>query len=216
MSMRLISVNVGQPRAVPWKGGMVTTGIYKRPVAGPVALSAHNLEGDMQADLSVHGGAFKAVYLYPAEHYDYWLSEFPDTELPWGMFGENFTTEGLLESTAHIGDRLRIGSAVVRITEPRIPCYKLALRFGRDDIVKRFLASARSGLYAAVEQAGEVQAGDALTLLSRDGLGLTVADVTRIYAHEKGDVETLRRAVGHPELSARWRDHFQERLERLR
>ncbi len=216
MSMRLISVNVGLPRAVQWKGNTVTTGIYKQPVAERVALRAHNLEGDGQADLSVHGGADKAVYLYPAEHYAFWRREFPDTELPWGMFGENLTTEGLLESTAHIGDRLRIGSAVVRITEPRIPCYKLALRFKRVDVVKRFLASARSGFYAAVEQAGEVQAGDALTLLSRDGLGLTVADITRIYAHAKDDLATLQRAVQHPELSAGWRDYFQERLGRLR
>jgi MOSC domain-containing protein YiiM len=212
MTMRLIAVNVGQPRQVVWKGRTVTTGIFKAPVTGRVRLRQHNLDGDAQADVSVHGGLSKAVYLYPAEHYAAWRQELPDMELPWGMFGENFTTEGIWEATMHIGDRLRIGTAVVRVTEPRMPCYKLGLRFGRDDMLKRFLASRRTGLYVAVEQEGEVEAGETFTLLSRDTHGVTVADITRVYAHEKDDVDTLQRLVQLPYLSAPWRAYFQEQL----
>jgi MOSC domain-containing protein YiiM len=214
MTMRLLSVNVGQPRQVVWKGRTVTTGIFKEPVAGRVPLRRHNLDGDAQADLSVHGGPYKAVYLYPAEHYAAWRQELPDMALPWGMFGENFTTEGILEATMHIGDRLRIGTAVVRVTEPRMPCYKLGLRFGRDDILKRFLASGRTGLYVAVEHEGEVEAGETFTLLSRDNHGVTVADITRVYAHEKDDVDTMQRLVHLPNLSAPWRAYFQEQLHK--
>lgn len=216
MTMRLISVNVGQPRQVVWKGKNVVTGIFKEPVAGRVALRQHNLDGDRQADLSVHGGPNKAVYLYPAEHYAAWGQELADMDLPWGMFGENFTTEGMLETTAYIGDRLQIGTAVVRVTEPRMPCYKLGLRFGRDDILKRFLASGRTGLYVAVEQEGVVEAGDVFTLLSRGNDQVTVADVTRVYAHDKDDVEMMQRLAQLPALSASWRDYFQERLQRKR
>jgi MOSC domain-containing protein YiiM len=212
MTMRLISVNVGQPRRVLWKGRTVTTGIFKEPVAGRVPVLRHNLQGDAQADLEVHGGEYKAVYLYPAEHYAIWRRELPDMELPWGMFGENLTTEGVLEATTRIGDRLGIGTAVLRVTEPRMPCFKLGLRFGRDDIIKRFLASGRTGLYAAVEQEGEVEAGETITLISRDKDAVTVADLTRVYAHEKDDVRTLERLVRLPSLSPSWREHFQEQL----
>ncbi len=212
MAMQLISLNVGQPREVLWKGRTVTTGIFKEPVAGRIALRRHNLDGDGQADLEVHGGPHKAVYLYPAEHYAAWRRELPDLELPWGMFGENFTTEGLLEESMYIGDRLRIGTAEVRVTEPRMPCYKLGLRFGRDDIIKRFLASRRSGLYVAVEQEGEVEAGDAFELLSRPDHQITVADITRVYTHEKDDVETMQRVVQLEDLSAVWRRYFEQQL----
>ena len=212
MTMRLIAVHVGQPRQVVWKGRTVTTGIFKEPVAGRVPLRQHNLDGDAQADVSVHGGPSKAVYLYPAEHYAAWRQALADLELPWGMFGENFTTAGILETTMYIGDRLRIGTAVVRVTEPRLPCYKLGLRFGRDDMLKRFLASGRTGLYMAVEHEGEVEAGETFTLLSRDDHGVTVADITRVYAHEKDDVDTMQRLVQLSSLSAPWRAYFQEQL----
>jgi MOSC domain-containing protein YiiM len=214
MTMQLISVNVGQPRQAIWKGKTVTTGIFKAPVPGRVALRQHNLDGDAQADVSVHGGPSKAVYLYPAEHYAAWRQELPDMALPWGMFGENFTTAGILEATMQVGDRLRIGTAVVRVTEPRLPCYKLGLRFGRDDMIKRFLASGRTGLYMAVEQEGEVEAGETFTLLSRDTHSVTVADITRVYAQEKDDIATMQRLVQHPNLSAPWRAYFQEQLHK--
>ncbi len=214
MTMRLISVNVGQPRTVRWKGILVTTGIFKEPVAGRVSLRRHNLKGDAQADLSVHGGVTKAVYLYPAEHYDFWRRELPEMDLPFGMFGENFTTQGIFEKEMNIGDRLAIGTAIVRVTEPRLPCYKLALRFGRDDILKRFLESARTGLYVAIEQEGEVGAGDSFTMLARDENQVTIADLVRVYAFEKNDLAMLERLVKLPALSEAWREYFRERLAR--
>ena len=155
--MKIVSLNRGMPRAVKWHGRSVETGIFKEPVAGPVTLHTLNLDGDAQADLTVHGGENKAGYCYPVEHYAYWKKEL-GWELPKGMFGENFTTEGLLEKDAHLGDRLRVGTAEVVVTQPRLPCYKLGVRFGADDMVKRFLASGRTGFYLAVTREGEVEA----------------------------------------------------------
>jgi len=177
--MKLISVNVGLPRLVDRDGDPVSTGIFKEPVAGRVMLRTLNLDGDRQADLSVHGGPSKAVYVYPCEHYDYWRQELPEIELPWGMFGENFTTSGLHEAELNIGDQFRVGSATVMVTEPRMPCYKLGIRFGRTDIIKRFMTSERSGFYLAVLQEGEVAAGDAIELIKKVEKSVRVSDVTR-------------------------------------
>ncbi|MCE3241731.1 MAG: domain containing protein, partial [Deltaproteobacteria bacterium] len=179
--MRLISVNVGLPRVVTLKGDPVSTGIFKEPVAGRVMLRTLNLDGDRQADLSVHGGPSKAVYVYPSEHYDFWKRELPGLKLPWGMFGENFTSAGLFESELNIGDRFRVGSAVVMVTEPRMPCYKLGIKFGRSDIVKKFLASERTGFYFAVLQEGEVAAGDPIELIEQTDHSVRVSDITRLY-----------------------------------
>src|SRR3974390_2787435 len=143
--MQVISVNVATPREVDWKGTTVRTGIFKEPVDGPVKVGKLNLAGDEQADLTVHGGVEKAVYAYPVEHYDYWQQELPDVAFSWGKFGENLSTNKLLEDTLYIGDRLRVGSAILMVNQPRMPCYKLALKFDRDDMIKRFLASGRSG-----------------------------------------------------------------------
>ncbi len=211
--MKLISVNVGMPREVSWRGKTVLTGIFKSPIAGPVTVQALNLDGDGQADLSVHGGYSKAVYLYPAEHYEFWRRELPDLDLTWGNFGENFTTQGLLEDNVYIGDTLRIGSALVRVTEPRMPCYKLGIRFGRSDIVKRFLQSRRTGFYFAVLEEGTVQAGDSFNTVERDPNGISVADITRLYAFDKDDWDTMSRVVKLEALSSSWRDYFRQRLE---
>ncbi|HEU5098345.1 MAG TPA: MOSC domain-containing protein [Roseiflexaceae bacterium] len=211
--MKLISVNVGQPRAVEWQGRLVETGIFKAPVAGPVALRGLNLDGDRQADLSAHGGAHKAVYVYPSEHYAFWRAELPDLALPWGMFGENFTSEGLREDVA-IGDRFRIGTAEVMVSEPRVPCYKLGLKFGRADMVKRFLASGRTGFYLMVLKEGVVQAGDRIEPIGRADHGITVADLTRIYAGEQPDPASLRQAVDLEALSGAWRSFLRDLLER--
>ena len=166
--MKIVSLNIGLPREVTWRGLHVTTGIFKEPVEGRVALRKLNLDGDRQADLTVHGGEFKAVYCYPLEHYDYWKKELPGRELPMGSFGENFTTEGWLEDSVHLGDRFAIGSAEVIVTQPRLPCYKLGVRFQSDDMVKRFLASGRMGFYLAVTREGEVGAGDEIKVIARD------------------------------------------------
>ncbi|HEV2802257.1 MAG TPA: MOSC domain-containing protein [Pyrinomonadaceae bacterium] len=212
--MKIVSVQVGLPRVVSWRGRRVTTGIFKEPVEGAVMLRTLNLDGDGQADLSVHGGLTKAAYAYPSEHYEFWRDEFPEMQLPYGMFGENFTTEGLLETDINIGDRFRIGEAEVVVTEPRMPCYKLGLKFGRTDILKRFLLSGRSGFYFAVLREGEVQAGDAFERLGRDESGLSVADVVRLYAFDQDDLTGLRRAMRAESLPESWRGYFRHLLER--
>lgn len=210
--MKIISLNVGRPRLVVWEGQSVSTGIYKAPVEGRVMLRTLNLDGDRQADLTVHGGRFKAVYLYPSEHYAFWRDELPDMELPWGMFGENFTAEGLDESSVNIGDRFRIGEAEVSVTQPRMPCHKLGIKFGRMDILKKFLASGRTGFYFSVEREGEVGAGDEIELVARDTHNVTVADITRLYARDRSDFETMRRAVAVEALPESWRQHFRQKL----
>jgi MOSC domain-containing protein YiiM len=213
--MKLVSVNVGLPREVPYRGKTVKTGIFKAPVAGRIRVRTLNLEGDRQADLSVHGGPSKAVYVYPSEHYAYWRRELPGVDLPWGMFGENFTTEGLREDQVNIGDRFRIGSAEVMATEPRLPCYKLGVKFGREDIVKRFLQSGRTGFYAAVLQEGEVGAGDGIERIGRDGNNITIPDITRLYVnrnYSQADLELLHRAAALEALPESWRSYFAEKL----
>lgn len=211
--MKIISVNVGQPREVAWKGRVVTTAIFKQPVEGRVAVRRYNLDGDRQADLRVHGGPSKAVYAYPSEHYEYWRGELPGMNLPWGMFGENLTTEGLFEDQVSVGDRFRVGSAELMVTEPRLPCYKLGVKFGRDDILKRFLTSGRVGFYLTVVSEGELGAGDAVERISRDPHGVTVADVVRLHTDKSKDFELMKRAVEVEALPESWREHFREQLE---
>lgn len=212
---KLISVNVGLPREVSSNGKTVSTGIFKEPVEGRLRLRRLNLDGDRQADLSVHGGESKAVYAYPSEHYPYWREQLKEGKLGWGMFGENFTTEGLLETEALIGDRFRIGEAEIRVTQPRLPCFKLALKFGREDIIKRFLDSLRTGFYFAVSREGEVGAGDEIELIHRSEDAITVTDIVRLYAEDKNDTEMLRRVVHSEALIEDWRDYFRKRLEKL-
>lgn len=213
--MQVISVNVGLPRQVHWKGRTVTTGIFKEPVAGHMRVRTLNLDGDRQADLSVHGGADKAVYAYPGEHYEHWHRELNGTDLPWGMFGENLTTAGLQEDAVNIGDRFRIGSTVMIVTQPRMPCYKLAIRFGRDDMVKRFLDSRRNGFYLAVLQEGEIGSGDSIQPIGRDETDITVADIIGLFTWDKDNLDLLHRAVRVEALAESWRSYFRKRIETL-
>jgi MOSC domain-containing protein YiiM len=213
--LKIISVNVGLTRVVMSNGDPVSTGIFKEPVAGRVMLRTLNLDGDRQADLSVHGGPSKAVYGYPSEHYGYWQQELPEMKLSWGMFGENFTTAGLFESELNIGDKFRVGSAIMMVTEPRMPCYKLGIRFGGSDIVKRFLASERTGFYFAVLEEGEVGAGDPIELIEKSQGSLRVSDITALYTHEKHNAGLLRRAIEIGTLPESWRIYFQHRLAKL-
>ena len=212
---KLISVNVGLPRVVMSYGDPVSTGIFKEPVSGRVMLRTLNLDGDGQADLSVHGGPSKAVYVYPSEHYDYWKKELPQMQLSWGMFGENFTTTGLFESGLNIGDKFRVGSAVVLVTEPRMPCYKLAIKFGRPDIAKRFLESQRTGFYFGVLQEGEVGLGDPIELIEKSERSVRVSDITQLYTREKHNIGLLRRAIKVEALPESWKIYFQKRLAKL-
>jgi len=215
--MKLVSVNRGLPREVVWHGTAVTTAIFKEPVQGRVGLGTLNLDGDRQADLSVHGGKDKAVYCYPLAHYDYWKAELPGRELLMGGFGENFTVEGLREESTRIGDRLAIGSAEVIVTQPRLPCYKLGIRFGSDEMVKRFLASRRTGFYVAVARQGEVGAGDEIAPMGGEPEAVSVLDITRLYVakeYSSEDLALLERTLNLKALPDGWKRHFRERLQR--
>ena len=218
--MKLVSLNTGLPREVMWHGRSVTTGIFKEPVEGRVALRRLNLDGDRQADLTVHGGRYKAVYCYPVAHYDYWRKELAGREVPIAMFGENFTVsvsknEGMLEDSVHLGDQFSVGSAEVIVTQPRLPCYKLGVRFQADDMVKRFLASGRTGFYFAVTREGEVGAGDEIKRIARDPNGVPVSEITRLYIAEgyaDDDVTWVQRALQVAALPESWKEYFRERL----
>jgi MOSC domain-containing protein YiiM len=211
--MKIVSINIGAPREVFHDGCLIRTGINKKPVDGRVRVTAMNIEGDRQADLSVHGGANKAVYAYPAEHYEYWRKEMPNVNLSWGSFGENLTTEGLVENELNIGDRLCVGAVELIVTEPRLPCYKLGVKFDRADMLRRFLKSRRTGFYCAVLREGEISAGDTIHYLSRDENRLTVADVTRLYVFDRKDFDGMRLAIRAKSLPGTWRDYFRKRLE---
>ncbi len=188
-AVRVVSVNVSLARVVPWKGGTVSTGIYKEATDRRVHVTTLGVEGDEQADRRVHGGPRKTVYAYPVEHYPPWRRELPGMDLPWGMFGENLTTEGLLEADVHVGDRYRVGTAVLEVTQPRFPCYKLGIKFGREDILPLFLRSGRSGFYFTVVEEGEVAAGDAIEVVSRavDRPTITALVRERIREDEAGE-----------------------------
>lgn len=215
MPMKILSVNVGLPREILHEGRSIRTGIFKVPVEGRVHVAALNLAGDKQADLTVHGGPSKAVYAYPSEHYAFWRKELPGVDFPWGSFGENLTTEGLLEKDLNIGDRLCVGSVELVVTEPRLPCYKLGAKFNRDDMVRRFLKSRRTGFYCAVLREGELEANDRVQYLGRSDGGVTVADITRLYAFDKQDLNAIRRAAELEALPESWRSYFRERVKIL-
>jgi MOSC domain-containing protein YiiM len=211
--MKLLSLNVAMPRLIVYKGATINTGIFKQPVSGRVALRTLNLDGDRQADLSVHGGPYKAVYAYPSEHYEYWRKQLPEDDLPWGVFGENLTTEGVAEDDLHVGDRYQIGSSIVMVRQPRVPCYKLAAKFKRDEILQQFLLSGRSGFYLSVEQEGEVGAGDSFELLSRDHSGVTISEMNLLFFREKYNRNLLQKAVTTAALPEEWREYFRPRLK---
>jgi len=210
--MRIVSINVGLPREIQWGGKTVWTSIFKVPVTGPVRVERLNVVGDRQSDLTVHGGIDKAVYAYPAEHYEFWREQLPGVDLPWGVFGENFTTEGLLEDTVQIGDKLQAGSAEFVVTQPRMPCFKLGVRFDRPDMVKRFLHSGRTGFYLAVAREGEVAASDVVTLVARNDHAITVADIVGLYTADATNQDLLRRVAELPALPEGWREYFRKRL----
>ena len=205
------------PRDVTWHGKTVTTSIFKEPVTGRIPLRTLNLDRDRQSDLTVHGGKHKAVYCYPVEHYKYWEAELPGRALPMGAFGENFTIQGLVEDSVHVGDRFSIGSAEVVVSQPRLPCYKLGIRFESDDMVKRFLASRRTGFYLAVSREGDVGAQDEINVLSRDPNGVSISEITRLYVAKEfptEDVAVVRRALGLEALPDNWKEYLQQKVNR--
>jgi len=220
MAMKLVSVNAGLPREVKGHGRTVTTAIFKEPVAGRVVLRKLNLDGDRQADLTVHGGKHKAVYCYSLAHYDYWKKELPGRDLPMGMFGENLTLDddgpGLLEESVHLGDRFSVGTTEVTVTQPRLPCYKLGVRFGSDDMVKRFLASGRTWFYVAGVREGEVGTGDEMKLIAREVNRMAVSEITHLYIvkrYGEAEIRAVRRALRVEELPESWKEYLRKRMK---
>lgn len=210
--MQLISVNVALPKEVQYQRETVVTGIFKAPVDGRVMLRKLNLDGDGQGDLTVHGGVYQAVYVYPFEHYEYWQEKLGRKNLTSGQFGENFTTLGMLEDQIHIGDIFRVGGAMVQVTQPRVPCYKLALKMQLPRFPKLFMASARTGFYLRVLQEGEVGAGDVIERIDIDPEPMSVQEVFRLAFGEQADRMALQRAAGLRGLSPGWQNMFEERL----
>ena len=216
--MKVLSVNVGLPKNVLFNGQIITTAIFKDPVNGPIILRKLNLDGDKQADLTVHGGIDKAVYSYPEDHYYYWRKQFPNMDIRWGMFGENFTTEGLLEDAVNVGDQFQIGSAKLVATQPRMPCYKLGVRFGRMDVIRKFMTSGRPGIYFKVLTEGEIKIDDKIKLIKRDKNNVTVKDIVTLYITRNNidNIETMRRATKIRDLPEGWRSEFQQKIEQLK
>jgi MOSC domain-containing protein YiiM len=207
--MRVLSVNLGESRPVPYRGKTVMTAIFKEPVAGPVFVGAEQLAGDTQADLRVHGGPDKAVYAYPSEHYPAWSEWAGGRELAPGMFGENLTTEGLLESEVHIGDEFRIGSARLVVTQPRMPCYKLGIRFGDGGVLKAFLNAGKPGIYFAVREQGQVEAGDPIEKLGEDPARFSVAAMFDLIRQPRPDLDQVCRLLAIPALAKTWRESLE-------
>jgi MOSC domain-containing protein YiiM len=212
--MKIVSLNVGLPREALWHGQPVTTGIFKSPTTERIRLRKLNLDGDRQADLTVHGGEHKAVYCYPVEHYDYWRKKLPGRDLPPGSFGENFTTAGLLEENVHLGDRFAINDAEVVVTQPRLPCYKLGVKFGSDEMVKKFLASRRTGFYLAVTREGSVAAGDEIVPVVQNASRISISDFMRLFLAKSlndADRAALQELYALPSVPNDWKHYFHER-----
>jgi MOSC domain-containing protein YiiM len=208
--MKLLSVNVSPPKEVTMNGKTITTGIFKEPVQGRVMLRSLNLDGDGQADLMAHGGTYKAVYVYSFEHYDYWQKELGRGDFVYGQFGENFTVAGMTEDQVHIGDIFKVGQALVEVTQPRVPCFKLAFKMGRPDFVKLFLNSERSGFYLRVLEEGEVGANDIIKRVSVGPERMTVKEVHHLLYFDNNNVAQAQRALRIPALSPGWRGSFEE------
>ena len=211
--MKVLSVNVGTPRQYNWMGQEITTSIFKFPVDGEVQVTRLDLAGDQQSDLTVHGGVHKAVYAYPHEHYAWWIEHGIKPLAP-GNFGENLTIEGLLEGDVHIGDELEIGSARFVISQPRLPCYKLQVRFNRPEMTKLFYSTRRFGWYFKVTREGALQAGAPIAIVERDPNAVSVADLIALYTGDKNDVDLLQRAIAVEALPEAWREDLQQRVEK--
>lgn len=213
--MQLISVNTATPTLVEINGIQVNTGIYKKPQSGKIWLSKSNLAGDGQADLTVHGGEFQAVYSYPVEHYAYWQKVLDKSTLPYGTFGENFTVSDLLEDDVYVGDVFSVGSAVIQATMPRIPCFKFGHKIGKPDILPMFLHSGRSGFYHKVIEEGEVGAGDAIHRLDRPAHSISIRMALGLQKLEEGDEHTLEQALRIEVLPPLLRQTYQQRLQKM-
>ncbi len=208
--MRVLSVNVSMPKEVPYKEKTITTGIFKEPVEGPVMLRSLNLEGDGQADLKGHGGVHKAVYVFSHEYFAHWKQELGRAEFPYGQFGENFTVEGMTDEMIYVGDVFRVGGTLVEVSQPRVPCFKLALRMEEPRFLKPFMARALVGYYLRVLEEGEVGAGDPVERVRTDPGGMTVTEMFSLLYHDKDNIPGAQRALRIDALSPGWRGSFEK------
>jgi MOSC domain-containing protein YiiM len=199
--LKIISTNIGRIREVEWRGRKITTGIFKESVDEPLFLGKRGVNRDEVADLKVHGGSDKACYLYSADHYEYWKSQFPDASWKWGIFGENLTVKRLDEGKIKIGDTYRVGTAVIQVSQPRLPCYKLGIRFGNAGIVKKFLNAPFPGVYTRVVDEGYVRTGDKMHLVKENREGMTVREVYSLFSSQK-DNTALRNIACEQEFLA--------------
>ena len=213
--MKLNSIYVGKPREVEYNGQTVSTGIFKEEISGPVKVNFLNIEGDQQADLTVHGGRDKAVYAYPSEHYEFWKKERPDLTFAPGVFGENLSTTGLDENVC-VGDTFKIGTVVFQVTNPRMPCYKLGIKMKDSRFIKDFMDARKNGFYLRVLEEGIIEAGDTIQKTGDDGHGLTIDEVIQLYTIRKQDVDLLEKAVNSPSLPKDWTEYFEVRLVKLK
>ncbi len=207
----MFSLNIGLPAQMPFKGKEVSTGIFKKPVQGPLFLSRLNFEGDGQADTVHHGGPDKAVCVYPHEHYAYWEREL-DIKLETGAFGENVTLDGLREDDVHIGDIFSLGEAVVQISQPRQPCFKLALRYGVPEMPVKVQETGYTGFYFRVLKEGKVERLDKLTRTQRHRHGISVSEANRVMHVDKNDLDAVRAMLQVEELSESWRKTLMKRI----
>lgn len=212
--MKLLSVNVAMPREITHRGRTAMSGIFKVPLTGRATLHEFNIEGDSQADLEAHGGTHKAAYAYTCENYAFWEAELGGDALADGLFGENLTVEGMTDETVHIGDVFRVGDAVVEVTQPRVPCWKLGARMEIDGFEKRFLGALRLGFYLRVVEEGEIGAGDTIKLVSADPVEMSVRDVAYLLYFDRKNMVGAHRALAVDALSPGWRGSFEERLSR--
>ena len=216
--IKVVSVNVGLPKQISYGMRQVVTSTFKEPIEGRVKVTTLNLDGDAQADLSVHGGLDKAIYSYSEEHYKYWKEVYPTIVMPFGMFGENLTTQGLNEDTVNIGDQYQIGSSRLVVTQPRMPCYKLGIKFGRMDILEKFINSQRPGIYYKVLQEGDLGAGDNIILLYKDKNNVTINDIVSLYLndrHDKENISKMKKATKLKSLPESWKIYFSQKISRL-
>jgi len=209
---RLLSVNVSFPKEILYKNKTVTTGIFKEPVKSRIKVNKLNLEGDGQADLIGHGGMFRAVYVYSYDNYAYWANELNRNDFKFGQFGENFTVEGMLDDDIHVGDRFRIGTTLFEVTQPRVPCFKLAIKMDVEDFYSQILSSGRLGFYLRVLEEGEVGAEDVIEKVHEDPLAMTIQEVNSLMYFDKNNFNGMNNALKIKALSPGWRNTFEERL----
>jgi MOSC domain-containing protein YiiM len=210
--MQIISTNIGEPKVISWKGKEVKTGIFKYPVNHPVFLGTEDVDNDHVIDRRYHGGIDKACYLYSANHYKYWQKLYPGLEMPYGIFGENLTVEGLYEADVNIGDIFKIGEAVVQATQPRQPCFKLEFRFSDSRIVRQFVDSGFSGVYVRVLEKGNVKTGDSMQMIERKE-SLSIQKVYELIYTDTLQKEAVLKAVNNPFIAASCRKDLLKRWE---